>query len=208
MTFPKGKRPHNYSHGLTGTPLYRSWAMMIQRCKNKKLAGWPNYGGRGIKVCKRWLKFENFIADMGVRPKGTSLDRIDNDDDYKPSNCRWATRSQQAKNTRAARLITYQGRTMNLVDWANELGLDTSTLIYRIAHHGDEEAIRRGGPAGQRDFITRNRTGLRGVGKRGRGYFAQIQNRGRVIGLGTFDTAEAAHQAYLQARAKFDGERA
>ncbi len=87
-------------HGMTGTPTFSSWANMINRCKNPKCDRWLCYGGRGISVCKRWLKFENFYKDMGVRPKGLTLDRINNDGNYTPSNCRWATNIQQANNKR------------------------------------------------------------------------------------------------------------
>lgn len=71
---------------------------MIRRCNNPNTADWPRYGGRGIKVCKRWLNFSNFLADMGERPKGKSLDRYNNDGDYKPSNCMWSTAIEQANN--------------------------------------------------------------------------------------------------------------
>jgi len=73
---------------------------MVQRCTNPKAQAWRNYGGRGIGVCERWLKFENFLADMGERPIGLDLDRINNDGNYEPSNCRWTTRSANLKNTR------------------------------------------------------------------------------------------------------------
>lgn len=91
-------------HGHMGrgaaSPTYRSWLSMIQRCTNPKVAGFDGYGGRGIRVCLRWRSFENFLADMGERPDGRSIDRIDNDGDYERGNCRWATRSEQQRNKR------------------------------------------------------------------------------------------------------------
>jgi len=98
------KREHNYRHGLrsngTSDRTYNSWDNMLQRCTNPNREEWPYYGGRGLKVCKRWHKFENFLADMGERPEGLTLERVKNHLGYRPSNCVWATREEQARNKR------------------------------------------------------------------------------------------------------------
>ena len=94
----------NLKHGLWGIPEYRSWHHMKQRCFNNKVDCWKNYGGRGISVCERWIEFENFFKDMGKRPEGTSLDRIDNDGNYEPGNCKWSTPKEQLSN-RVRKLI-------------------------------------------------------------------------------------------------------
>lgn len=90
----------NKRHGLFGTPTHTSWSNMIQRCTNPNRWQYPYYGGRGVTVCERWMTFENFYADMGDRPEGLSLDRIDNNKGYEPGNCKWSTRSEQARNRR------------------------------------------------------------------------------------------------------------
>ncbi|HEX8838523.1 MAG TPA: hypothetical protein VF748_16390 [Candidatus Acidoferrum sp.] len=90
------------THGMTGTPEFKTWDSMLQRCTNPNHHAWSRYGGRGIKVCKRWLHFKSFYADMGAKPNGLTLERINNDGDYKPSNCKWATMKEQAANKRSA----------------------------------------------------------------------------------------------------------
>lgn len=91
------------THGMTDSPEWRSWKAMKGRCENQKRDDYERYGGRGIRVCDRWLSFDNFYADMGPRPDGCSVDRVENDGNYEPSNCRWATPKQQSDNRRAPR---------------------------------------------------------------------------------------------------------
>ncbi len=94
-------RAINITHGKSKTPEYEIWCGMIKRCRNKKSTGYPHYGGRGIVVCGRWDTFENFLADMGTRPDPTySIERLDNNGNYEPYNCKWATPAEQSRNTR------------------------------------------------------------------------------------------------------------
>ena len=94
--------------------------------------GYKHYGGRGIGVCERWFNFENFYADMGTRPQGLSLDRMNNNDGYKPSNCRWATLIEQYNNTSRNVKITYNGLTLSISQWAERMGIKYRTLQGRI----------------------------------------------------------------------------
>lgn len=110
---------------------YVSWASMKTRCKSVGCRQWKDYGGRGIKVCDRWMKFENFLRDMGVKPDGTSLERIDNNGDYEPSNCRWATRKEQALNRRPTRRLIIEGREYFACELSKQSGLKTDTILGR-----------------------------------------------------------------------------
>ncbi len=103
------KKPPRGKHGMCGSAEYKVWHNMLSRCRNKNSTYFQNYGGRGIAVCERWEQFELFFADMGRRPSRLhSLDRIDNDQGYRPGNCRWATKKEQALNTRATLNLTGQ----------------------------------------------------------------------------------------------------
>ncbi len=122
----------NKIHRMTHTKEYNSWLAMKQRCLNKKNNDYKYYGVKGIKVCKRWLKFENFYKDMGKRPVGTSLDRINNNLGYYKKNCKWSTAKEQANNRTSNRLLTFNGKTQNITQWANNLGIRSGLLYSRI----------------------------------------------------------------------------
>lgn len=120
------------THGMSGTKIYATWCAMKERCINSNSKDYNNYGGRGIKVCKKWLMFENFYNDMGKCPKGKSLDRVDNSKNYIPYNCRWSTNKEQANNRRNNHLLTFNGETKTVVQWANKLKVAPDFLYRRI----------------------------------------------------------------------------
>jgi hypothetical protein len=124
----------NKTHGMVKSPEYNSWRSMKKRCYLKAHKSYKYYGGRGIIVCDRWLNsFENFLQDMGIRPEGNySLDRIDNNGDYCPENCRWATLLEQGRNQRTNVNVTYQGETKCIAEWAEVTGMPYGKLHYRI----------------------------------------------------------------------------
>lgn len=121
------------THGYTGTRTFKSWESMKQRCFNPNSKDYANYGGRGITVCQQWINsFETFLADMGERPEGTSLDRREPDGNYEPSNCRWADPTTQQRNTRVSKWLMVNGISKPLTEWARETGLYHSTLLRRM----------------------------------------------------------------------------
>lgn len=128
--------PNAKKHGGTASPTYIAWRSMITRCEYEKAINYKDYGLRGIKICDRWRSdFSAFLADMGERPPEMFLDRIDNNGDYEPSNCRWASRTDQNRNTRNARKITWKGETHHIHEWSARLGWPPNVIALRL-HRG------------------------------------------------------------------------
>jgi hypothetical protein len=127
-----------YKHGCSNgkNKLYNCWKAITQRTTNKSNKGYKNYGGRGIKICKRWTGkngFINFSEDMGSKPSPRhSIERVNNNGDYCPENCRWATRKEQNSNTRRSKNITFEGKTQTIREWCIELGLTKGSVQYRL----------------------------------------------------------------------------
>jgi hypothetical protein len=134
---------HQRTHGMTGTTEHKIWTMMRTRCSNEKYTHYKNYGGRGITVCDAWAgSFERFYADIGPRPSAHhTLDRIDNSKGYSPENCRWSTRGEQNRNHRRNRLLSLNGETMNVIDWAKRLGLTQQALQWRLKNWPIERVL-------------------------------------------------------------------
>lgn len=128
-------------HGMRNTLTYSTWRSMNTRCKNAHIAQYNDYGGRGISICDRWKCFENFFQDMGERPQGTSLDRIDNNGDYCKENCRWSTREEQGNNTRKTTHIEFNGKIQSTTQWSNETGIEQSVLCKRLQKWTVEKAL-------------------------------------------------------------------
>lgn len=145
-----GCRQGRVTHGMSYSSIYGTWRSMINRCTKPADEGYKHYGGRGIQVCDRWRNsFEAFASDMGPKPKGMTLDRRENDGDYSPENCRWATKKQQARNTRSSRILELNGQRRTIAEWSEVLGINRMTIAGRL-HRGysDEKAL----------SITKNRT--------------------------------------------------
>ena len=121
-------------HGKSRTSIYTVWSNMKSRCYYSGNTEYASYGGRGIKVCDRWFhSFENFLLDMGEPPTDQhTIDRIDNNGNYEPVNCRWATKQEQSRNKSTTRLIEYNGVTKTLTEWSQEYGIKSGSLHYRL----------------------------------------------------------------------------
>lgn len=127
------KKTSKPTHGASKTKLYEIWAGMRQRCSNPGATNYARYGGAGVRVCKRWADFASFAADMGQRPSaGHTLDRIDSNKGYTPSNVRWALIGQQQSNLKSNKVITYKGTTLHLSAWARKAGMNSATLSHRL----------------------------------------------------------------------------
>jgi hypothetical protein len=131
----------NTKHGMANSVTYRTWANMIQRCTNQNNKDFKDYGARGITVCDKWAAFDAFLEDMGERPEGATIDREDNNGNYDPSNCRWATLETQSKNKRTTRRIEFSGVTKTLSEWAESLGMKSSSLHYRLNKYPVDVAL-------------------------------------------------------------------
>lgn len=128
-------------HGLFGTPENRAWKSMIQRCHDPNSSKYSDYGGRGIRVCDKWRSdFTAFLEDVGHKPNlNYQIERIDNDGNYEPGNCRWATPVEQARNKRDTRFITANGQTKPMCSWADETGISIKTIHKRLKDGWSEQ---------------------------------------------------------------------
>lgn len=119
-------------HGKSNSRVYHAWQHMVDRCTKESDKNYRHYGGRGITVCERWMKFENFLEDMGEPSLGLSIDRVNNNEGYRPENCRWATRKEQQNNRRANVVYEFKGERLTLVQWARRLGTTGQNIQNRL----------------------------------------------------------------------------
>ncbi len=131
--------PNSRTHGYTGTRTFNIWQAMKARCTNSNHTHYESYGGRGIEICKRWSKFENFLADMGEADKNMTLERINNDVGYNKTNCKWATRLHQANNRRSNKYIEHNGVRKTYAQWSRHLGGCARLVQSRLSKGWSEE---------------------------------------------------------------------
>jgi hypothetical protein len=126
---------HGHTRGYSATRIYRIWDSMKSRCLRPSHAYFPRYGGSGITICERWMRFENFLADMGEPPTDQhSIDRIDNDANYSPENCRWATPKEQSNNKRTCRYVEFRGDRITVAQFAERVGISYELATWRLIH--------------------------------------------------------------------------
>lgn len=194
------------SHGMSYSPEFRTWWGMKQRCLNSKHQAYEYYGGRGIQVCGEWSDFESFYRDMGPRPSSKhSLDRIDVNGDYEPSNCRWATAEEQANNKTKTVRIDIAGETLSLMQWCDRNKIAYTTARNRIVDGWNPvDAVTR--KVGDTPVIATS--GFRGVyfhKNRTRPFQAKVMVGGKSKSLGYFATAREASEAYQRFYREQDG---
>lgn len=123
----------NLKHGMSKTRTFKTWLCMKQRCLNPNAPDFQRFGGRGVKICARWVhSFENFLSDMGERPLGKTLDRKDVNGNYAPGNCKWSTASEQHRNRRNTRYVIFKGKKHSLYTLAEKFGVKPSVLVSRL----------------------------------------------------------------------------
>jgi hypothetical protein len=121
-------------HGMSRSHIYGVWTVMRDRCNNPDNPSYHNYGGRGIQVCERWESFTDFLADMGERPQGYEIDRIDNNGNYEPANCRWLSKQKNLNNKRTNRFLELRGETHTIAEWSRITGLSWLTIRQRLRY--------------------------------------------------------------------------
>lgn len=180
-------------------PTYRSWSNMRSRCHNPNVKVYAQYGGRGIKICPEWDEFEQFAKDMGNRPNGLSLDRINPDGDYTRENCRWANYTQQATNRRNVKIFTINGESLCLTEWCRRFGISLSTVRNRLRLGMSPEAALMAQPLQIRPV---GKSGARNIYRNWNKWEARVGKN--YIGL--FETKELAQAAVARFRKHDDGD--
>lgn len=133
LNFGMSKITHGHSRKGRVSKTYKTWKGMKERCQRVKNKHFKYYGGRGIKVCPRWKKFQNFISDMGIAPIGMQIERKNNNGNYEPSNCKWVTQTEQANNKSTSVRISFNGLTLTAAQWSRRLGLNEKKIYSRAA---------------------------------------------------------------------------